>query len=366
MKTIALLVSRIEHYFKDNKLIFILYVIGNLSVSITFIYLFGNTVTYMQNKKNNENYYRQYQVSFIESKEKIYLNDLFVQSLNTITDSFLVEDFTIEEVHDIENEIGYIEKANIIASYNNRVDIHTQAIKGLLTFDENSIQNSIIVPRDCNTVDSDETITIYNQKFNVIGYQSFSGLYFIPWALFEDLEIPIDRLNILVYSRMTDTTDEDNLLELLAKLFPQAYVRTPEIYILNDRSMSIEQIPILFIMYALSISSFLFLVKYMINRNKYELAIYSLTGATKKSVLFLLMTEIIVISSFINLIAIAIHMVFSKSLFERINMYKNISYSYSDYGLIFYLEILAIILASLPFLYSFYKKDIIESKNRSM
>ena len=130
--------------------------------------------------------------------------------------------------------------------------------------------------------------------------------------------------------------------------------------------MSSEQIPILFILYALSICSFLFLVKYMLNRNKYEIAIYSLTGATKKRVLSLLMTEIVVISSSVNLIAIVMHIVFSKSLFAKINMYKSISYSFSDYALIFCLEILAIALVALPFIYSFYKREIIETKNQSI
>ena len=74
MKVLQLVFFRIIQYFKSNKLIFVLFVIGGILCSLTFIYFYGNIITIRNISGSNEELLRTYEIYLNEPAEELNQN----------------------------------------------------------------------------------------------------------------------------------------------------------------------------------------------------------------------------------------------------------------------------------------------------
>ena len=66
MKTIKLIFSRISFYFLSNKLIFIMFLLGGIVCSTSFIYFYGNQLSTKKSEVSTDSSYYTYTLKFDE------------------------------------------------------------------------------------------------------------------------------------------------------------------------------------------------------------------------------------------------------------------------------------------------------------
>lgn len=66
MKTIKLALFRLFRYFKENRLIFVLYLLGSVTCVITFVYFYGNMMPSKHADARNSLLFRRYEVQLSE------------------------------------------------------------------------------------------------------------------------------------------------------------------------------------------------------------------------------------------------------------------------------------------------------------
>jgi len=64
MKTLYILGSRISQYYKKNKLLFLLFLLGGILNAVSMIYCYGNLLPYIRDRASMDLKYRDYTVSF--------------------------------------------------------------------------------------------------------------------------------------------------------------------------------------------------------------------------------------------------------------------------------------------------------------
>lgn len=118
------------------------------------------------------------------------------------------------------------------------------------------------------------------------------------------------------------------------------------------------------IVYLISLISFMFLMKFMVDVNSSENIIYSLVGAAKHTVMKIIALENFVLNLFIGLFSIAIHVLLRNAVFEKVNTTAGIQYETKDYMIILLVMLAVSVLVQLPFLWNYYRNTMITLKNK--
>ena len=116
--------------------------------------------------------------------------------------------------------------------------------------------------------------------------------------------------------------------------------------------------------FAASLILFLFLMKYILDSSSYEYIVYSICGASRGTVINLMYIEVFCSSAVASLAAVVVHRLFYNVFFDKINMLQGLRYRFIDYLLIMLFICIAILICSIPFIVSYYKKGLIASKNQ--
>lgn len=353
MKLISLIGSRLLHYYRSNKLIFCIFFLSSVICGIGFLYLYGNYTMAMRNRNDQYKTYRTYSMTF--SNNPITIKDISA-SLKKMKMSM---EYSI---------IGAAISDNIevCASVYGTPEITAITGESAFTEEENKNGSNVIImpswepfnkPTGLNKENS--TLLLNGTVFKIVGTH-IDLEYYIPLKAYEHLGLPINRVKIIIVKKPTAASDTENMNELTA-LFPNAQITSP-IHYNQDKDFPMELFMIC-IVYGISMLSFMFLMKYMMDMNSRENVIYSIVGASKGTVIQLLLLDNVCLSVAASLISIGIHILFKESLFDKFSVSSNLIYKPSDYILSFFLIILVSSLTVIPFIASYSRKSLISAKN---
>ena len=361
MKVLYIVLSRLFQYYRKNKLIFILFIIGGISSSLAVAYFYGNGSTYMANRSSEEFYYREYEVYFRQNgehygeKEGVELAS--VKEGLELIDQELIEkvffgvDISLEEYRD-----GY--KTRLFSSTE---ETYLVAIRGRVYFMPEE-EWSIIIPSDSKFKIGD-TVNINGHGFEVIGQQTFND-YYIPYSAYEKLQLPVS--DMVIISEKRPDYSEDQLLIQLQEVYPDSHIRSPWLWRLNERNEAVAAIIIIAVCYAVSITSFMFLFKYMIDSISDETVIFLIVGGSKTEMSLMLFWETILLSLFSNGIGIGLHKLLYTSVFEKLNIAENIVYTLADYSIICLVMLVTSLIVVIPFVIRYYRKSLIDTRRMSV
>ncbi len=327
MKTLYLTFSRIRQYYRNNKFIFVLFIIGGIINSMVFAYFYGNLISYNVGKANQEGYYRRYFVYLNSSLEKEVYEELCGNEL-------------------IENVIvGHIiseENLYLFGTMNEHTNL--ARINGTLTFTD---KYQVLIP-ELNSYAVGGNLTFFEKEFEIVGRHNNDNEYYIPYEAYKELGLE-DNVLYVYAAKHQDPTD-DKVAALIKEYFPDASIDTPAKYdTFNRRSMNTE-IAFICTCYAFSAISFMFLLRHMLDSMVYDSAVCMITGASKSTISIMTFWEAMLLSLSTSVVGLAIHKIFYNVFFNKINIREEIVYKFSDYAFIFFLMFCITLVITLPFI----------------
>ncbi|MVB11041.1 hypothetical protein CAFE_17430 [Caprobacter fermentans] len=369
MKTFYLVFSRIKQYFKSNKLIFCLFIIGGISCAITFIYFYGNMVTVKKNSGKNDEAYRTYTIDLsspqhVKSDElKSYFRNYGVERMEA---SCVVPQKELACVN-----IGATFTKNTKNGFYVKTPLSggdtMKSVKGRTQFTEQELKDGervVVIPmeflRDNNMP---ESLKIQGIKYRIIGISIDTVAFYIPPSAFDRDGFAADRISVLLQQRLSEKNNQ-SFTEKLKRIFPQSEISGPDSVIQSEEKKAPKEILMISIVYLISLISFMFLMKFMVDVNSSENIIYSLVGAAKHTVMKIIALENFVLNLFIGLFSIAIHVLLRNAVFEKVNTTAGIQYETKDYMIILLVMLAVSVLVQLPFLWNYYRNTMITLKNK--
>lgn len=359
LKTIKLVLYRIQHDFSSNKIILTLFLLGSIACTLFFIYFFGTTSTKTVEYSNSMEY-RSYEIKLEEKTDYAYAESV-IKEIDNISNA---EFSTALEDNWLPKEFREGISGNISTCIINNEPMGV--IKGRSSFTEEEIKNgakAIIIPDMINnSIDVGESVKINNINYKIVGQAGFGDFYITPKVYAQNYLV--DRINIILKKNIS-IKESKELLKMLNQKFPHCVAESSP---LNYYQMAEEAFPAqmivfsaLYIMFALS---FMFIMKFMVDRNSRENIIYSIVGASRKKVIFIAVLESIVLSAVATAVAVIIHISLYDVFFKNINLSENVVYTLGDYILIFLMVIFLSLIVSLPFIIKCCNSSLIESKNK--
>lgn len=359
MKIIRIVFSRIQNYFINNRILFILFLIGTLSCSFTFIYFYGNAVTIKAINGKDADYMKNFTVSFrqpIECNKLNYGNETGNNVINTDYTHKLTSDEFSQGTSNIACEIQSKSKYNTVI-YGER---------GRIQFTDDEINNKeyvIIIPSTFKDKNIGDKLTINKKDYTIIGVNNFSNIFYIPPTVFQD-EFLADTVTI-TFDDTLSKAECENYINVLKVEYKDIYIKASPLTYYNqaENNMGFELIT-LGLGYIIAMLSFLFIMKYMVDKNSRETIIYAVVGANNKQVSLIMFLENLVLTLGILLVAIILHSSLYNAFFSKINIYSGITYSAFDYLIICVVVIVFSSLATIPFIKEYLKSTIIQNRSK--
>ena len=368
MKTIKLIFSRISFYFLSNKLIFIMFLLGGIVCSTSFIYFYGNQLSTKKSEVSTDSSYYTYTLKFDEPASYYEIKNSSLLNSEIIEDVMAVHYLLLDDLPKEFNKNNYIDYyLRVCTQINNKHKLFSKM--GRSEFYDEEIKNgkNVIILPNCDDIFSlaqGDTVTLSGREYEVIGVNTFIDNFYIPSNTFDKCGYSIDEITIYTTERMSRTENSQFIANLHAE-FPQSdLIESPsESYKAAD-SYFIGDFFLIRCEFIISALSFMFLIKFLIDKSNLENLIYLIVGATKRKLFLILILENIIISGIIGIISIAIHLITYNQFFVYFNVYEGLQYSIMDYIIIFISIIILSCITAIPFIISCLKNSIIINKNK--
>lgn len=371
LKVLQLVFFRILQYFKSNKLIFILFIIGGILCSLTFIYFYGNLITLRNISGSNEELLRNYEIYLNQPIDELNDNQkniLYKYPTEKLTVQSQMKPSTVESDRIGSSYKNYMERTDSIfleSSLLNTNLISKEAGRVQFTDDELQ-QNShvVILPPDfLDSPEIPETIHIMGKPYQVIGISGSSNNLYIPYTVFENENLKIDHISLMLKNELSDKENQKFEREL-QEVFPNAQISGSSMMKDSMKKQVPNQLFFVSTIYLLAIISFMFLIKYMIDKNSGDDIICVLVGATRRTILKIILLQNFVLTLIVGIIGIALHCALRNNLFELINTQPNIQYYATDYLLILGMMVVISTIAIIPFLWSTFRHSLLDLKKK--
>ena len=262
-----------------------------------------------------------------------------------------------------------LEENNVISissSWNDQLGLFASA--GRVQFSQEEIADKkkvVILPSNFgNSLDFPEKIILMGQEFQVIGVQAgYTSEFFIPSSTYHAQGLESNLIYFTLENRLSQK-DEKKFVEELYQSFPNSKLKSP-----SDASETLEEgtiIEILFvsIVYLLSMFSFMFLIKFLMDAHSAENITYFLVGAKKRVVIEIIMIQNLILILCSALIGIGIHLSLKDNVFALLNYSPNVQYSFIDYLIITMIMLVVSAIIQIPFLWNYYRKSLIQLKQK--
>lgn len=368
MKLIRLAGSRVIQYFAENKLIFILYLFGSITCVITFLYFYGNTLSTKKMEVRDFQEYRQYTAKLdvpltVTSNQLAFLDGYRIDDLKQSGEVSIDDKLAAELAAQYPGKNKQSRHSLTLTTYFfRRSPIFSQRGRTDFTEDELYTGKAVIIMPSGYTGDLNSMVQIEKTSCRVIGISTFEqGI--IPDKLYQKLGVQTKQLVIILNGKLS-ANDSDALADRLHQAFPKAQIESPANYRENAEKSVPGELMMVSVIYLVALASFVFILKYMSDRNSTENVIYAIVGASKKKIMTIMVLENIILSACSGIIGILLHVFLYNPFFSKINTLENISYNWVDYLLVFLFTVLLSLLTTLPFLISFWRASLIESKNK--
>lgn len=374
MKFIYTLFSRIKHHLFIHYIIFLLFFIGVFTCSITFIFFYGNFTSNRTFVLENKDMFKSYYIdveenSFLDMETLTWIENQGYDDVIVRADVEIVipKDLRRKDLDDntFSNNIMTIEASkNDLYSYN--ID------QGRCNFneDEKNGMNVVVFQSlrriETNNLNEKSQVSINDKAYTIIGMNVYDYSV-IPYKNFFDNGYKIKSIEV----KLPKVLSEEENIEFIANLqknLNSCKVTSPYIkyanYLMATRSNGFSLLFFMCIVVGLCFITFMFLMKYIYDESRYENIVFSLSGASKSTVVFLMIIETLAMTFIGILSAILVHVLFYKTLFVKLNIYPEIIYTLKDYLFIIFLICLVTLLCSLPFTLGFWNNSAITSKNK--
>lgn len=240
--------------------------------------------------------------------------------------------------------------------------IYSQRGRSDFTTDELNTGKAVIIMPSGYTGDLNDVVQIGTVSCRVIGISTFEqGI--IPDKLYQELGVQTNRLTVVLNHKLS-ADESDTLADTLHQAFPAAKIESPADYRENAERSVPGELFMVSVIYLVALASFVFIFKYMSDRNSTENVIYAIVGASKKKIMGIMALENMILASCSGIIGILLHVFLYEPFFSKINTLENIRYYLMDYLLVFLFTVLLSLLTVIPFLISFWRASLIESKNK--
>jgi len=357
MKQLRLTHQRLMTHASQNKMLFLLFFIGMTLSLLFFIYFYGNIVPYKTQEYSSALSYRQFSLEFPEE-------NFFNKEALSVFPENEVQDIMVScniEIQGIDSNNLLIEASPILSAMLNG---NNGNIVYFDLFDNsNSHLDAAILSKDFGQLDE---IMIGGYPFTVVKQinNMANNVVFIPPEAYFDKGFPIETLTYSFYARPSPEKEKE-LHDQLRIAFPDSiFMQSPSDFVAYENEESANAIGAISLMYMVSLLSFLFLFKSLLDESSYEDSVFLIAGASRKKVIGVILTELICITFIGFCLAGFLHRIFYDTIFVPLNIYENIRYHFSDYLLIAALSSILSVLTSVPFIASYMRKTAIELKNQ--
>ena len=201
------------------------------------------------------------------------------------------------------------------------------------------------------------------KPYEIIGISGSSNNLYIPYTVFEDENLNINHISLMLKNELSDQENIEFESELQTA-FPNARIAGSSMLKDNIKKQAPNQLFFVCTIYLLAIFSFMFLIKYMIDKNNGGDVICILVGATRKTIIKIIVLQNIILTFIVGIVGIALHCALRNNLFELINTQPNIQYYFTDYLLILGMMIVISTIAIIPFLWSTFRHSLLDLKNK--
>lgn len=367
MKTFALIWKNIRYYYRRSRPVFWLFTAGLLSASLLLIYLYGNLTPSVREYSTNDLYARKYTFSFP--------SDPSLQDMETLlnryneTESFLCL-FSAPIT-------GYPGKGDRIYTVGCEIKSENNGIRrtrGRTYFTEEELAegaNVAIISESAEYHASggtlrlgEDTIHVNGVDFTVIGTANFGCDILIPAASYTKNGFPIASVSVTMEKRPSYYENLE-LLRDMREQFPGVSVGGhPYSAYEHSKQDTPSVLLVLAIVFVAAISAFMFLLKYLSDGTNYISAIQSVCGAPKDTVVFIKLASVFLLTFSVSAAGVALHALLYEPLFSKLNIYEGLIYQPHDYLLVIAVCCAAVVLVSIPFLFSFTRDTAAAFKRR--
>lgn len=349
MKKIYLIFANISSHFCSSKLIFFVFMCSSVVCSLSFLYCYGNMIGYIQQRSSQERYWREYQVD-LESYDNI---EEVMDKLKNINNDY-IEDIALC------SRLNNSDEATLYASLTE--SNKWSAKSGRVSFSDAELSdgaNRIIVPSTYKSEKS--TLNLNNTDYQIIGMHSSYTEYRIPLKNFLENGYRADFATIIASQVPTNEINRLITSEIRSQ-FPDDYIYTAYLYINAEMKKMPSEVLMLTLMYGISILSFIFLLRYMVEKTYKDLIVYSIVGASKGDLSVFVLIEAFILSSITTLLAILLHSSLYDVVFSKINYADSIYYTFKDYFVTFIINVTVTQIVNLPFIVKLYRRSVTQSK----
>ncbi len=334
MKWVLLIKARLSQYLKTNRTIFLLFLAGGILSSTVFSYFYGNLVSIMSTRNLQDTYYRKYTVTFWEPVNQ--------EMVDALLDSELVESVSVmSDFFDKNQEL----QRTIVAEMKN----HPSAVISKGTRNPHISVAEIIIPPDATEMVG-EWVMLQGREFLAIG-QHTESFYYISFQDFQDMNLPIQGLQVIAKERQNFSNDR--IVCLVQEIFPASDISTPEQFENMDTKNALGEILMICFVYAVSMMSFVFLLAYLLDSNLDHTMICRLVGASNRDIFRLTLLEGVSLCVLVDAGGLLLHRLLYAPLFRKINISTELVYSLGDYLTIFLLMLGVGLCVVLPFIHRY-------------
>lgn len=351
-KTIKLILQNNKSMIKNNKIVFIIFILVQIITIISYIFFFSTIVKAKNDYISNDKDIRSIKISFSEiTRGKIDYNLIESLDKNNILE---IENmyFTFSALYNNTILLSYykpITQANIIGS----------------AISDNNIKNeeNVIVTHIGSNNKKDKVgdrILINNINFTIIGQR----------AAYTDIfgEIPIttalNNFNIrdftIIISPNIANNKKNEFYSLLLSKFPSAKIKMPK----SSIQKTIEKLFLILLssifMGIISIFNFLFLYKFMIEKMIHRYIILYLCGCSRIRIITLISNQPLLIFSLCYIISLI--MLEGFKALKIVYIFNIMSITLTSTLIIYFSFLILIIIILLPYIINLFNKTIITNQ----
>lgn len=363
IKTLKLILSRIQSDFAVGKAMFVIYMVGTVLSVLVFIYFYGNFIPAFEEFENtvDDISYRTYTVNF---SEPVSMDKKCTEPL----ESYDVEALSLWGEYTFPNN-EFSTTITAVSSNDEIKKLLNDYYKGTPTPELSQEEFSDNVILIGNEVGYDKpAITINGTEFKVIKTENNSQ-YIMPIDAFIKQGFASYHYSFTLKNKLSTDNNYALMSNIISKLGNE--YKGIDVTITDPLSVSspdknteiITYFLQLCLIYLICFISCAFLFNYIFKRNIYENVIYMIIGAKKRLIFFVAIAEVAILSVASSGIAIIIHATLYESVFAKINNYT-IHYSAVDYLIIAAFVTLLSVIIMLPFFISTIRSTSIDLKNK--
>ncbi len=321
MKVIILFINRIKQYYKKNRLLFVLFILGGIINGLVFCYLYGNLLPMMQNRDSQALLYRKYTVSLEEESD--------IESIKkALTDTALFECFSLGyEIIETEPKMGYITAMDCFTVFFGE-KIPVLKMQGSI---EPPIGNEILWKNDFREAVGNK-VKVRNEEFIIKGIAGADSSYISAGAYERLFGNQVNKIFAVSFENYAGRNDLPAVF--FERTFPGCSIDAPSFYILADIESSRFALIAICFSYTISALAFTLLLVYIMESCAEENIISRIVGASKITMGVMAFWVGVLLSLFSGLLGIILHVVLTPVLFKKLNVNDRIVYSVSDYSLI--------------------------------